>query len=109
MERSAFGRMNQLSVLLAAVALGSCARGESREAELPDSAMLEVAPDPAGAPQPARVDTLTPAPPPTWTTPATTPRVAPVQPTPTRTDPPVRRPPPPRDTRPSIPWPPDTL
>lgn len=109
MDRVGFGRVNAFAVVLAAVALSACAGGRNEKADLPDSAMLEVPADPAGAPQPARTDTLTPAAPSARKEPATTPRGIREQPVPERTDGDVRQPAPARDTRPSIPWPPDTL
>lgn len=109
MERVRFGAAIGLTVVLAAVALSACTAREDAAVDLPDSATLQVPPDPAGAPQPVRADSVTPRAPSSRKEPPTPPPVAPVQPTRRQDDEPIRQPPPPRDTRPSIPWPPDTL
>ncbi|HUQ45483.1 MAG TPA: hypothetical protein VM033_02460 [Gemmatimonadaceae bacterium] len=105
MERITIVRMSWLAGAAAAVALGACTGSGRPEADLPDSAMLQVPADPAAAPQPIQADSVTRAP-------ARTPSgsVAPAQPaTTTPPRPPLRQPPEARDIRPSIPYPPDTL
>ena len=109
MDCMRFRGANRLAVVVAAVAVSACTAGGNGEAELPDSALLQVPADPAGAAQPVRADTVTPRAPLTSKEPSTSTPVAPVQPTRRPDDEPIRQPPPPRDTRPSIPWPPDTL
>ena len=105
MERTTIMRTGQLMAAATALALGACTSPGKPEAELPDSAMLEVPADPVAAPQPTQAESVGRAPtsspsrsatpnPPATTTPAR---------------PPLRQPPDARDIRPSIPFPPDTL
>lgn len=107
MERMTIVRMSWLAGAVAAVAIGACKGSGGGEADLPDSAMLEVPADPAAAPQPVQAESVTRAP-----TRSPSGSATPTQPTPTPTTParpPLRQPPEARDIRPSIPFPPDTL
>ncbi len=110
MKRAIFVRMKRLSMVFTALALGACTGSDTREPELPDSALTQVPADPAAAPQPIQPESLTRAPsqaPATSQTPA---QRAPATSTKrTGTESGVKQPPPARDTRPSIPYPPDTL
>ena len=112
MDRVMFVSMKGLLLTLAALSVAACTNAEDAEPEMPDSALVSVPPDPSGAPQPVRADSLTPRPPSKASSATRAPATQPTpstQPAPRQTSPPLRQPPPPRDTRPSIPYPPDTL
>ena len=97
----------RIGVLAAAAAtlLAACTGSGSREADLPDSALLTVPADPAATPQPAQAESARTS----RETPARS-SSTPVPPaTPSRTRPPLTPPSEARDIRPSIPYPPDTL
>ena len=105
MERMTIVRRSWLTGAAAAVALAACTGAGSREADLPDSAMLQVPADPAAAPQPIQAESVTRAP-----ARAPSGSATPTQATPTTpARPPLRQPPEARDIRPSIPDPPDTI
>ena len=105
MDSVAYARIGVLAAAAAGL-LGACTGSGSREADLPDSAMLTVPADPAATPQPAQAESARAT---RSETPARS-SATPVPPaTPARTRPPLTPPSEARDIRPSIPYPPDTL